>query len=149
MTTTSAPRELGLLLVLLLLLTTGTSNRRKRGAMRPHQPWAGPNPDPQRRTLCTCPWWGAMHKPQPHTRNNHYDNACDRVDPGRSRVGGKPDSPCRHCHPDTEQEVDPLLPLGERQQRGKRDDADCNTTQPSVPARRGIRHKTENPRRQK
>ena len=117
--------------------------------MRPHQPWAGANPGSQRPTLCAYPWWAAVDEPQPHSGNNRYEDAGDHVDPGRSRVDGKPYSPCRHCHPNTEQEVDPLLPLGERQQRGERDDADCNTTQPSVPARRGIRHKTENPRRQK
>jgi hypothetical protein len=77
-----------------------TGYRRKRAAMRPHQPWAGANPDPQRSTLCAYPWWGAVHEPQPHTGNNRYDDAGDHMDSGRSRVGGKPDSPCRHCHPD-------------------------------------------------
>src|SRR5260370_25710137 len=130
MTTISAPGELGLLLVPLLLLTTGISNRRKRAALRPHQPWAGANPGPQRPTLCAYPWGGAVHEPQPHTGNNRYDDTGDHVDPGRSRVDGKPDSPCRHCHPHTEQEVDPLLPLDDRQQRGARADDDCDATHP-------------------
>ena len=91
--------------------------------MRPHQPWAGANPGSQRPTLCAYPWWAAVDEPQPHTGNNRYEDAGDHVDPGRSRVDGKPYSPCRHCHPNTEQEADPLLPLRERQQRGERDDA--------------------------
>src|SRR5260370_21468955 len=107
MTTISAPGELGLLLVPLLLLTTGIANRRKRAALRPHQPWAGANPSPQRPTLCAYPWWRAVHEPQPHTGNNHYDDAGDHVDPRLSRVSGKPDTPRRHCHPDTDPYGDP------------------------------------------